>query len=280
MKKSFILFLIILSVFSSLSANPSLTEAEQKAIDDLLVFRIQVTVYPADEAILRFDTWKKENLTLTQTASFSNEVKLILDALFELEKLTFYQVIDNTNPAIIETAKQQYNILQEWMDTHPAETPNKWTYCCAAEAFSWYLSSLPLTQILSKGLLPKEYYLEALSQDPDMTYALCGLGQWQYYAPAIGGGGKKASKASFEHALKGARSPVDNFLAHLFYSQLLFEMKDKTGAARELDASEAIIPGSRRAERFRQLNAEGISWYEFARNFEDNKAKLSSPLVN
>lgn len=260
-------------------ANPSFTSAEEKAINDLLDYRMTVSTLPGDEAVAKLTAYKTKNTEDTETLGFSEEASLVLDSLIQLDILSYYQTVNSTDPRIQATAESQYKKLQAWIDAHKNETPNKWTYCMAAEAFNWYLAYLPLSQILAKGLLPKQYYQKAIAQDPDMTYAYAGLAQWQYFAPVFGGGGSKESRASFEKAISSAKTDPDKLIAHLFYSQLLFEMKDKAGAEKELAAAEAACPGSMRIERFRQINAINYSWYEFARDFEDNRAKLSQPLV-
>ncbi len=280
MKRLIITVLALLCFVTALSANPTLSQAEQKALDALFEYRMYVTTLSADAAISGLETYRAQNLTSAKTTGFSEEAKLILDAFVELEELVYYQVKNSEDPKIQSVASAQYDKLQAWIDAHPSETPNKWMYCAAAEAFNWYLAYLPVSQILTKGLLPKQYYEKALEQDPDMVYALCGLGQWLFYAPAIGGGGNKPSKTALEHAAKSAKTNVDKFTAHMTYSQILFETKDKAGASKELDAAEAIQNGSKRIARMRQVNAKGMSWFSFSKEFEANRKKLGEALVN
>lgn len=280
MRRIFVSLLAIILFVPFLAANPSLTSAEQAAIDGLLEYRVYVSTLSADDAIAALNSYRTQNFTQAKTASFSEEAKLILDAFSELDQLVYLQVKNSEDPQIKAIASTQYDKLQAWMDAHPSETPNKWMYCAAAEAFNWYLAYLPMTQILSKGLLPKQYYEKALEQDADMVYALCGLGQWLYYAPALGGGGNKPAKTQLEHAVKAAKTNADKFTAHMAYSQILFETKDKSGAAKELDAAEAIQNGSKRLARLRQVNNMGMSWFAFSKEFEKNRAKLGAPLVN
>lgn len=280
MKKVFSVSLFLIFLLIPLTANPDLSSAEQKAIEDLLDYRIYAAALPCQEAIASLNNYKTKNYSDAKSFGFSEEVTLILDALVDLDTLPLYQAINSEDPIIQNLAEEQYKKLQAWINNHKNETPNKWMYCLTAEAFDWYLAYLPIPQILAKGLLPKQYYQKALDQDPDMSYALCGLGQWQYYAPSIGGGGLKVARTTLEASVKKAESDADKFISHLFYSQVLFELNDKAGAERELTAAESIAPENRRLARFRQMNAAGFSWYEFARDYEDNRAKLSEPLVN
>lgn len=281
MKRFLLIILALMSAVSLLPANPVLTAKEETAIETLLETRVAASCLTCNDAVACLSTYRTNHLTAADTAGFSDEAKLILDALVDLDILTYYQVENSKDPRIQQVAEKQYLALQGWMDAHPSETPNKWTYCLAAEAFDWYLAYLPMTQILSKGLLPKQYYQKALEQDPDMAYAHCGLGQWMYYAPVVGGGGgTKNAKAELEKAVKAAKTAPDAFITHLFYSQILYETKDKAGARRELDEAETAYNGSHRLQRFRQMNDAGFSWFEFARDFENNKAKLGAPLVN
>lgn len=280
MKRLFLSIILLTCLLTSLAANPVLSSAEQKAIDELLEYRIYAATLPFNEAVNALTEYKTKNNTDAKTFGFSEETSLILDALVNLDILPLYQANNSVDPKIQQIAETQFDRLEGWIDSHEDETPNKWTYCLAAEAFDWYLAYLPVTQILAKGLLPKQYYQKALEQDPDMSYALCGLAQWQYYAPSIGGGGTKVARSSLEKAVKNAKTDADKFISHLFYSQVLFELKDKKGAEKELAAAEAVSPDNRRLARFRQMNEAGFSWFEFARDFEENRAKLRAPLVN
>lgn len=272
--------MMLICFFTFLSANPTLSRAEQRAIDDVFDFSMQISTLPFQEGLNSLSQYRTVNCSPAKTAGFSEETKLILDAVLDLSALTFYQADNSEDPQIQIIAEKQYKKLQNWIDNHKNETPNKWTYCLAAEAFDWYLVYLPIPQILAKGLLPKTYYLNALEQDPDMSYALCGLAQWLYYAPGIVGGGKKAACNYLEKSVNTAQTNADRYFSHLFYSQILFELKDTKGADQQLAAAETVQPGSRRITRFRQMNALGYSWFEFARDFEENRAKLSEPLVN
>lgn len=280
MKRVSLIILALVCFTSLLPANPSFSAAEQKAVDDLLQYRMEVSALHSADAVTGLHNWKAQNLTAAKTAGFSEEAKLILDAMVELEAISYLQCQNCNDTTIKDIAEAQYNALQAWMDAHPSETPNAWTYCMAAEAFNWYLSYLSVAQIMTKGLLPKQYYQKALEVNPGLSYAMVGLAQWQYYAPAISGGGERKSRTTHENALKAAVTKVDEFTAHLYYSQILFQMKDKAGAERELAAAEAIQPGSMRVARFRQVNAAGFSWYEFTRDYEDNLKTLGAPLVN
>ena len=279
MKRTLLIILALMGFFTLLPANPVLTEQEEEAINALLEYRLFVSTLPGDEAVAKLISYKTKNSEDSSTYGFSEEVSLVLDAFIELDILSYYQTLDSKDPKIQEIAESQYKTLQAWIDNHKNETPNKWTYCMAAEAFDWYLAYLPLTQILAKGLLPKKYYTYALDQDPEMSYALSGLAQWQYYAPVFAGGGNKASKTSFTKAIASAKTDPDEYVARLFYSQLLFETKNYDEAESQLQAAESIYPGSKRLARFRQMNNLGYSWFEFARDYEDNRAKLSKPLV-
>ncbi|MBQ0166693.1 MAG: hypothetical protein KBT02_06290 [Treponema sp.] len=280
MKRLF-LRLLVLSLVTLLPANPSFTAAEQKALDDLFEYRTYITTLSSKDAIAGLDSYRSQNFSASKTAGFSEEAKLVLDAFVDLEKLVYIQTDNSEDPSIKQIADTHYEKLQAWIDAHPSETPNKWTWCAAAEAFNWSLAYLPMTQILTKGLLPKQYYQNAIDMDPELTYALCGLGQWLYFAPAVGGGGgNKNSRATLEKAVKAAKTDADKFIAHLYYSQILYQMNDKSGASKELDAADAIQPGSKRLARFRQVNAKGMSWFEFSRDFEKNRKKLGEPLVN
>lgn len=281
MKRLITSLFILFCFVTALSANPSLSPAEQKALDDLFEYRMYASTLSADAAMSSLDSYRTQNFSAAKTAGFSEEAKLILDAFVDLEKLVYMQTINSEDTSIKAIAEAQYKKLQDWIDAHPSETPNKWTWTAAAEAFNWSLAYLPMTQILSKGLLPKQYYQKAIDMDSEMTYALCGLGQWLYFAPAVGGGGgNKNSRATLEKAVNAAKTNPEKFIAHLYYSQILFQMNDKTGAAKELDIADAIQPGSKRLARFRQVNAKGMSWFEFTRDYEKNRKKLGEPLVN
>lgn len=280
MKRTILILFALLGSLSFLTANPVFSTSEQQALDNLFVRRQQVSSLSSTEAISQLESYRILNLTAEKTAGFSEEAKLVLDAFVDLEMLAYKQSINYNDPTIKTTAYDQYLKLQGWLDAHPSETPNKWMYCAAAEAFNWYLAYLPMTQILTKGMLPKEYYEAALEQDPDMSYALCSLGQWLYFAPGIAGGGTKKAKSMLEKSVKTARTNPEKYITHLIYSQILFQTKDYTGAEKELAAAEAIQPDNTRARRFRQVNAKGFSWFEFSRDFEKNLPELGEPLVN
>ena len=168
--------------------------------------------------------------------------------------------------------KAQKEVNEAYLAAHKGERLDKWVSVTAADVISCYMS-FSVSDVVKYGLSLKDFYRNAVEQDPSMSYALTNLAQWYYWAPRINGGSKKTALTYFEQALTAADTPAETYYACIFLSQLLFENGEKARCAALLDQATAIAPESRYLARIRAMNQAGDSLYQSNRKTSKMEGK-------
>jgi hypothetical protein len=261
----FFSLLFSLVLLCDVTADAKISDKAQAEIDAFMSFRMNLSLCSTpEEALSRIDSYHNAHFTAIQTASFTDEEKLILENFEVLEIYNYMRQIKGKEPDIKNLIHLQYQKNDKWFPAHKNETVNKWLYCTAADMLSCNLSYASVTTIMHDGLAVKTYYEKAIEQDPNMSYALTNIAQWYYYAPSVGGGSKAKAKNCFELAVAGARTNAEKYYAKIFLSQYLFEdaaMREKSSAL--LAEADSFQPGGHYVAWLRRINKAGFSLYYY-----------------
>ena len=249
----------------SLSAAAKISDAAQAEIDAFMTFRMNLSACDTPEAALdKIDAYRGQHFTGASFTSFTDEEKLILENFDVLEVYNYMRQIKGKEPRTKSLIKSQYEKNTGWFSAHKNETINKWLYCTAADMLSCNLSYASVSTIMHDGLAVRTYYENALAQDPAMSYALTNIGQWYYYAPAFGGGGKTKAAGCFERAAASARTNAESYFANIFLSQFLFEDETLRGKSSELLVkADTFQPGGHYVAWLKRINKAGFSLYYY-----------------
>jgi tetratricopeptide (TPR) repeat protein len=261
-KKKFTIFFFF--IFTSLIAvfGESLSISEQQAIDDFMLFRVKITSETdIHQALSKIDNYQKTNSKII--ASFSDEAQLILNNFLVLEKYNYMYNLNINNPEISKLILAQNSENDKWFASHKPATINKWLYCTSADINSCCMQFVSKKELVKMGLGIKNKYNEALNLDPNMSYALFGIGQWLIQAPVIFGGSPKKAIEAFEHALSSARDTAETFYACIFLSQAYFDDKETAKAENTLYKAFSIEPDSTYVSLIETLNKSNYSLYYY-----------------
>lgn len=255
---------ILLLFFTSFIAifATTLSTQEQQAIDNFMLFRVKITKETDINQVLN-QINNYQEINTNKIASFSDETQLILNNFIVLEKYNYMYNLDINNPKISNLILSQKRKNDKWFETHDAKTINKWLYCTSADINSCCMQFVSKTEAIKIGISIKDSYTEALNLDPDMSYALFGMGQWLIQAPGIFGGSTKKAIQTFEHALNSARNTAETFYACIFLSQSYFEEKDYQKTEFILNKALYIEPESKYLSFIKTLNKSNYSLYYY-----------------
>lgn len=256
---------VCLGVFLSVSAaaQTSISPEASRAVDDFMTFRMNLASYRRPEdALLAIERYHNEHLSEEALSGFSEQETLILRNFEVLERYNFMREIPSRKEETVDMLKAQYKVLTSWIAARKGEEFNKWLLTTAGDILSCNLSYARVSQILRDGRAVKNYYERALLQDDSMEYALTNLGQWYYYAPAVGGGSKSKAGDFFERAVEGARTDAETYYAKIFLSQYRFEDKKRRHeAAALLSEADSLQPGGFYVAWIRKINEQGYSLF-------------------
>lgn len=260
-----LLVFLSIAVPLNLSAAAKISDNAQTEIDAFMTFRMNLAVCEtAEDALAEIGAYRVQHFSGADFASFTGEEKLILENFEVLEIYNYMRKVKGKESEIKDLICSQYSKNESWFSSHKDETINKWLYCTAADMLSCNLSYASVTTIMHDGLAVKTYYEKALTQDPDMSYALTNIAQWYYYAPSFGGGSKSKAKSCFEHAVTYARTPAETYYAKIFLSQYLFEDEAQRGKSATLLADADVFqPGGHYVAWLRRINKAGFSLYYY-----------------
>lgn len=245
-------------------------------IDNFMQLRMNLASCSTPAGALLRTADFQSKLQKTETADpFTDEERLILDNFIILEKYNYMREQDKNNPEIKNMMLSQNKKNDTWFTTHTGNTPNKWLYCTAADVISCCLPYIPVSSAMKKGFTIKNYYEEALRQDPGLSYALTNIAQWYYYAPSFGGGSKTKARHYFELALTDARNEAETYYAKIFLSQYLFDEKDIKQSSLLLSEAASEVPDGRYIAHIQKLNNAGYSLYYYNQHQSEIDRKLS-----
>ncbi len=116
-----------------------------------------------------------------------------------------------------------------------------------------------------RGYSVKTHYEDAIEGNTNIWAAHTGLAQWYFYAPGICGGSNKKAGKHFKAAVDCSKTDADKFYTYIYYSQFLFEDKQKDLAADYLNKAEKLFPGNRLTKQIKELNAKNVSFLQYNR---------------
>ncbi|MCQ2572651.1 MAG: hypothetical protein MJ182_02020 [Treponema sp.] len=266
--KKLISLLFCCFIVTSVYASGKISEACEKMLYEMFEKRIQLTSFDSrnssdcDKALKILNQYYSEKNS--ELEKLVPEEKVILESFFAMEHYT-YQIDLASNDSEKEVLK---NYLKPYVDQMEKICSGKkdselsfWLLTVRSDLLSCYIS-VSSKDVMKYGLSIKSYYEEALEQNPDFFLANANIGQWYYWAPAIGGGSKKKGLGFCENGYKQDLKPAYKFYPAFHYSQMLYANKNKEKAAAVLNEILALYPESQMVLRAKKLNENGKSYYE------------------
>lgn len=254
-------FVFAIFAFGIFSAFSEISPSVQKNVDDFMDLRMKVSGLSQNEALPKIEAFEKG--LNANSSSFTDEESLVLENFIVMEKYNFLRKSPSQKDYLKKTLKALKEKNEAWFESHGEASAGKWLLATSADVTSCYMS-YSWAEVMKSGLALRDKYKASVELDKNFAYGWMNLGQWNYWAPAInGGGGKKASEA-FENAYASAKNPAEKFFACIFLSQFLFEEKNFERSKLLLDQAEAQNPGSASVAFLRKINQEdGDSFFEW-----------------
>lgn len=269
-----VFFVVLLISPTTIFAESNLSEADLEAIYGVIDYRPELTTMTPNQALKAIAEYRNNLLSDSNQSKFSEQGLLILDGLLALEEVTYLYNMNSTDPNLRLILFPLNNKLESWIKQHNPEEISPWLYVVAGDLQACSIRFYSVTNLLDVGLTIKKYYENALKEDPNLTEGNLSLAQWYFYAPTLGGGSKKKSRQFFEKALATATTPAEKFYANLYYSQFLFDQKDKAGAKIALNKAKAVEPNSQKIDFIQMLNDNGYTLFYYTLNREKVDKKL------
>lgn len=269
MKKTFLIFLLMISSLS-LFAQAGTSESFNKLIQNFFELRMNNSV---------FDSKKESEKILSRINEFEASTKSQVEKLSEEERLVVESYIVNEKFGVIYEDKSKRDSLKEMMKTHFDKMEK---FCEGKEnsdLSSWFLVSrgdvtscymvFSAKDVMKYGMAVKPMYETAIEKDPDFFLPYMNLSQWYYYAPGIAGGSKKKGVSLCKEAYELSKTVPEKYYTSIFYSQMLFENKQKDEAAKILLEAEKCFPESTMVKIIKEQNAKGKSLFEYNKEKSD-----------
>lgn len=257
-----------------LFSNGILPEEDQKAIDNMLLFRLDTLSMSTEKAIEELNLYKKNFFDTESDYDYSHETELVIENYILLEKCDCLDELIPDHPDKESLLKEQKNKMTEWFEAHKKEELSSWFYCSYAAMISNFLEFQGLFAKMEEGLLVKKYLEKAIELDPEMSFANIGLALWYYFAPAISGGSVKKALHYCDEAVKTARNEAELFIAEFYQSQCFLEEGKKTEYKTSMEALKEISPTGRKVVLLEKLNNAGYSIFDY----QDNRTKIQKKL--
>lgn len=275
MKRKIFITILFCLIANTLFALESMTQFEERIIDETLIFRMNLTSYNSDDAIKKIDEYADVIAKPETQNLLSDEIKLVLENMLVWEKYNYIYKKDMKSELLEPLIKNQYNKVKEWFSSKKDEKHNKWLYCTAGDVLSSCMQFLPVTTAMKEGITVKKYYDAVLEQDPTMTFCLMNIGQWYFFAPAFGGGSKKKALDCFNKAVLYSQNDAEYFYAKIYLSQMCFENEDLDKAASFLEEASKVLPSNLYTPFIKKINDAGYSLYYYTMNREKVDKELS-----
>ncbi len=274
MKRIYLILALITICPFLFFANGILPAQDQKAIDDMLQFRLNTFSMPVDKALETLNSYKEDFFLTESGYNYSGETRIIIENYILLEKCDCLDEIIPDHPDKEPLLKAQKKKMTDWFEAHKKEELSSWFYCSYAAMISNYLEYQNVFAKLEEGLLAKQYLEKALELDPKMSFAQIGLALWYYFAPAISGGSVKKALSYCEDAVKSARNDGELFVAKFYQSQFFLEKGKKTEYKTAMDSLKQISSSARKVKLLEKLNNAGYTYFDY----QDNRTKLQKKL--
>lgn len=271
MKK--IIFSVIFSVaVSGLFAQGSVSAECDKLIGDFFQLRMELTVYDqvkdSVKARSEIDQFVKNHEA--EFNSLSEDEQLAVENFYVNEYYNFLYLDSKQKDVCRDMMKKQLLKNEAFCKDKTDDELNKWLLVTYGDVTSCSMA-FSMKDVMKYGLSIKPLYERAIALDPDFFYSNMNLGQWYYWAPGMAGGSKKKAVSCSKKSVECARTDPEKYYTNLMYSQLLFENKDKDGAARYLEEARKIFPQSKIVNILVEENAKGKSLFEYNKERSDLK---------
>jgi hypothetical protein len=273
-KKLLIVFLLFMVCTAPLFCAKNLSAQEQKAIDDMMMFRLDTYLLTPEKTVKAVKEYKQTFLEEASKNHYSDETILIVENYLVLEEFGSLEEINPDHPEMKPLLKAQSEKNEQWFKKHEKEEKNSWLYCSYAGIISSYLRYQNFFIKIDKGLLVKEYLEKALEQTPNMSLAQMGLALWYYFAPAISGGSVNKSITYYEKAVSNARNDAELFTAKYYQSQCYFHKDKKNEYNDAMNVLKSLLPENRKVTLLEKLNKAGYTIFDYQENREKIYKKL------
>lgn len=235
----------------------SFSPAAVKLLTDFEKTRLELTTFQDKaDSIKRIDSFIAERTS--DIANLSQEEKCVFDSLVYMEKFTYTVFYAGEGKEHAPAFRNFKNQLKKYAKNPGADKWTHYTYGCIVSY--WMAYSIP--DILLNGMSVKGMYEDSLKKDPNFSASYLMLGQWCFYSPTIFGGGKDKAKTYYRKALDTAVSDTDRYFANMYYSQILFELKEYAESSKYMAAAKSYCPKSQYLARVAEYNARGKSMFE------------------
>lgn len=259
----FLIRTFALFLFSAIFLMPA--HSSEELINEFFNLRMKLCLESTPEAAL-----SKINAFIDEYSSefdeCSDEEKLALKNLYALEKFNYMNLLEPKSSSVKKMIQERQKENENWIQSHKGKVFDKWFITTSADVTSVFMSFDPLQYALKYGLVVKLYYEEALTSDPEFSYALMNLGQWYYFAPMFAGGRKSKGKKLFIKAKECAKTDAEKYYSLIFLSQIAFDEKDKAKCQAYLSEAEVYCPGGSFIQWLRSINEKGYSYFTNSSN--------------
>lgn len=265
MKKLFFVFTILILSLSSVFATDEISDYCQRKIDEFVTLRVELKAQKDDQKVLAVieDLENDVEQNLKDFAIDYEQEKQILSNLYFME--SYVHLVTKENRAQMrKKMKNQMNDCLKIMEEHKTSELNKWFFVTTADVTSYYMTRSVLASFFW-GFKVKDWHKKALEKDEYMASANACLGNWNFYAPAPIGSNRKA-RNYYKNGLKGARTPGEKYMVYTYYSQFLYEMKEKEECQKYLELAYSLNLGTAELDLMKKCNDEGISYLQYMRN--------------
>lgn len=265
MKKLF--FSILFSVISfGLFAAGEVSPECEKLLEDFFQLRMELSVYDtvneSDIARNKIDEFEKSHAEIF--ATLSDDEKLTVENFYVNEHYNFLYMNPKYKDLCRDLLKNQFLKNEAFCKNKSDEELNKWLLVTYGDVTSCSMA-FSMKDVMKYGLSIKPLYERAIAMDPDFFYSNLNLGQWYFWAPGVAGGSNKKAVQFSKKAVDTAQTDAQKYFSYLLYSQLLFESKDKNGAAAALEECRKLCPDSKVVQIVAEQNSKGKSLFEYNR---------------
>lgn len=271
MRKLFSIVFLFLLVEFSVCANSTLNTHDEKAVNDVMQFRLTLLSLDCSTACNKITAYKQ---TALSDAELSEQAKLIIESFLILEQFNYIYEANQKDERLKDLILPQVKKLDDFIEANEATGINKWLYTIAGDTISCSMGFMPVGEAMKRGLVIKTYYLKAIEQDASFSYALMNAGQWFFQAPAIGGGSKDKAREYFERSVRSAKTPAEVFYSNAFLSQSRFDDGKKSEAAELLQKAESISPKSYLVDKMTKVNQLGYHYFYYIMHRKEIDKKI------
>lgn len=271
MRKAFSIFFLFLFVEFSVCANSTLKASDEKAVNDVMQFRLTLLDKDSQAALTKINEYKNSALS---NKELSEQAYLIIESFLILEQFNYIYEANQKDERLKDLILPQVRKLDEFIEKNEKSEINKWLWTIAGDTISCSLGFMPTGEAMKRGLVIKTYYLNAIEQDACFSYALMNAGQWFFQAPAIGGGSKTKARSYFEAAVTNAKTPAEVYYSNAFLSQSRFDEDRKDEAAALLKKAEEVIKGGFLVDKMKKVNELGYHYFYYIMHRKEIDKKI------